>query len=119
MPPEKDPFTGKPAEEMPVMHIWTTPTERPLHPETHELQGWEDLDKWGRRNHPLWSIIRRRCDWSPGMSEIDKLRLLAGEMLRMNVELERRYTELVSQQIPPLHVILPPGTQLPHEHERS
>lgn len=75
------------------MHITTTPNV-PGIPDLHDLKGWDDLDRWGRWNHPRWAAIQRRLEWAVGMSEIDKLRLLAGEMLRLNVELGERNLEM-------------------------
>jgi hypothetical protein len=51
------------------------------------LKGWDQLDQWALYNHARWTAIRRRAAWLDGMSEIDKLRLLAGEMLCFSVEL--------------------------------
>ena len=76
------------------MHITTTPNV-PGIPDLHELKGWDDLDRWGRWHHPHWAAIQRRTEWAAGMSEIDNLRLLAGEMLRLNVELAERNLELI------------------------
>jgi len=67
----------------PPLTIKTTPGVPPI----HELEGWDELNQWGEWNHPHWASIQRRLEWAEGMSEIDKLRLLAGEMLRLNVSM--------------------------------
>lgn len=58
------------------------------------------------RNHPQWCAIQRRLEWAEGMSEIDKLRLLAGEMLRLNVVLRERAVE-EALSLPPPRVLIP------------
>lgn len=73
------------------MTIRTTPG---LHvvPDKHELLGWDELHCWAMFNHPYWRKIVQRTSWAD-MSELDKLRLLAGAMLTLNVELEERTFE--------------------------
>ena len=87
------------------MHITTTPRP-PGIPDLHELKGWDDLDRWGRWNHPHWAAIQRRTERTTGMSEKDKLRLLAGEMLRLNVDLMEKYIE-TARLIPPPPIFIP------------
>lgn len=88
----------------PQLSITTTPYG-PGIPELHELKGWDDLDRWGRWNHPHWNDIQRRVEWATGMSEVDKLRLLAGEMLRLNVDLMERLMEMARlSPVPPIFV---------------
>lgn len=83
------------------MTVKTIPGVPPL----HALEGWEELDLWGMHNHGHWNAIRRRTEWAEGMSELDKLRLLAGEMLRLNVDLMKRYLELGRlMPVPPIFV---------------
>lgn len=93
------------ASSVPTMHITTIPNV-PGIPDLHHLKGWDDLDRWGRWNHPHWAAIQRRTEWATGMSEIDKLRLLAGEMLRLNVELTERNLE-VARMMPPSPIFIP------------
>ena len=79
-----------------MMHITTTLGALPL----HELKGWEELNRWGMLNHGQWCAIQRRLLWVDGMSETDKLRLLAGEMLRLSADLMDKYLE-TARLIPP------------------
>ncbi len=92
---------------MPEMHITTTPGV----PSLHELKGWKELDQWGCYNHAHWRAIRDRTEWAEGMSEIDKLRLLAGEMLRLNVDLMERYLE-TARLLPVPPIFIPENSEL-------
>jgi hypothetical protein len=56
-------------------------------PGEFSVEGWKDLDLWGMLHNPAWKAIRMRTRWLYGVSEDAKLRLLAGEMLRINHEL--------------------------------
>lgn len=92
------------ASSVPTIHITTIPNV-PGIPDLHHLKGWDDLDRWGRWNHLNWAAIQCRTEWATGMSEIDKLRLLAGEMLRLNVELAERNLELIRvMPVPPIFI---------------
>lgn len=84
------------------MEVKTTPGVPPL----YELEGWDELNRWGMLNHGQWCAIQRRLEWADGMSETDKLRLLAGEMLRLNVDLMERYLE-AARLIPPPPIFIP------------
>jgi hypothetical protein len=90
------------ASSVPAMEVKTTPGVHPL----YELEGWDELNRWGMLNHPQWSAIQRRLEWAESMSETDKLRLLAGEMLRLSVDLMERYLETV-RLIPPPPIFIP------------
>jgi hypothetical protein len=92
---------------VPAMEVKATPGVPPL----YELEGWDDLNRWGMLNHGQWFAIQRRLEWADGMSETDKLRLLAGEMLRLNVDLMEKYLE-TARLIPPPNFILF-GDQIP------
>lgn len=81
------------ASEVPTLHITSTPSG-PGIPGRRELKGWDDLDHWGRCNHGHWEAIQSQTKYAIDISEIDKLRLLAGEMLRLNVDLMVRYLEM-------------------------
>jgi hypothetical protein len=84
------------------MEVKTTPGVAPL----YELEGWEELNRWGILNHPQWHKIQRRLEWADSMSETDKLRLLAGEMLRLSVDLMEKYLE-TARLIPPSPIFIP------------
>jgi len=90
------------ASSVPAMEVKTTPGVPPL----YELEGWDDLNRWGMLNHGQWCAIQRRLEWADGMSETDKLRLLAGEMLRLSVDLMERYLE-TARLIPPPPIFIP------------
>ena len=89
------------ASSVPAMEVKTTPGVPPL----YELKGWDELNRWGMLNHGQWCAIQQRLWWADGMSEIDKLRLLAGEMLRLNVDLMERNLELIRVfPVPPIFI---------------
>jgi hypothetical protein len=87
-------------------------------PPLHELKGWDELNRWAMINHPQWAAIQRRLVSADGMSEIDKLRLLAGEMLRRNVDLiEREMDELRRS---PMRIFIPENAEVSHrDRERQ
>ena len=84
------------------MTVKTIPGVPPL----HALEGWDELNRWGMHNHPQWHAIQRRLEWADGMPETDKLRLLAGEMLRLSVDLMEKYLE-TARLIPPPPIFIP------------
>jgi len=73
--------------------------------EVHELKGWSDLNYWARCNVPLWRQIQSRLGHA-NMSDIEKLQLLAGEMLRLLVEAQER--EFARDQTDPDRYVLKP-----------
>ena len=86
--------------------VWIRTTPTPMgYADIHELQGWEELNNWAIPNHPLWSHIQRRLHWEEGMSEVDKLRLLASELLRENIELRQAKLDEVLKS--PHRILLP------------
>ncbi len=107
----EDLFSAMGSPRPPEIYIRTTP-QPPGIPDIHELKGWEDLDRWGMMQHAYWHDIRRRTEWADGMSEIDKLRLLAGEMLRLNVDLMDRLLQ-TARLLPFPPVFVPSNTIMP------
>lgn len=70
-----------------------------------ELKGWTDLDTWGMRNHPHWHALRRMTESFASMSEVDKLRMIAGELLRLNVTILNENIEMYQRTLTPTVVV--------------
>ena len=89
----------------PKLTIKTTPGDGTI-PDTHDVEGWEELDRWARCNHPHWHKIRQRTDRAE-MYSVDKAKLLAGEMLWLNVELQAKLTDAAMRDVIPVVVVTP------------
>lgn len=52
----------------------------------YAVTGFDEVDKYGYRNSTLWNNVRRHCEKNK-IAEIDRLKILARELLRQNEEL--------------------------------
>lgn len=70
----------------------------PNNPECMKLEGWEDLDNWAMLNHGVWCSVQRMCRLSSAeISDTDRLRFLAGSLLRVNVEIVKQNFKLLTE----------------------
>lgn len=73
---------------------------------SNTVVGWEELDRWGMFNHPHWSAIRQ---WACVVPEVESLKLLAGKLLLLNVDLMEKYLE-TARLLPVPPIFVPHGT---------
>ena len=86
--------------DCPGLDVSLTPGPNP----SFQVAGWDDVDRWGSFNCAAWRRIRSFTSGANGIYERDELRLLAGEMLRVNAALMKEILEVASR--PPTRIIV-------------
>jgi len=99
-----------------VPEIQIVESTDPHHGAKLELQGWDRLDHWADRNHPLWrSTTQHLKSYAPHVTEIDQMRFLAATLLRQSVELLESVLDAAIKNPFPNPLIMPHS---PHENRR-
>ncbi len=62
----------------------------------YNITGWGDLDRWGWGNSPIWHNLSMMCSRC-GVSESDRLRLLASTLLKEYENLKAEHIDMLSK----------------------
>ena len=65
--------------------------------------GWDDLNEWGIRNHPMWNMAMKHAEYK-GLDELTTLRLLTDCLVRQNVKLVEEFVAQAQRQVGPVTV---------------
>lgn len=103
-------FTRAPIPERPE-NLWNFREQRGITPNDSDSFGysreqWEDLHRWAMRNNMVWNQVHRATEGS-GMFEVDRLKMLAAELLRANEDLMTNLLERASLSPNPIVIVKP------------
>ena len=71
------------------------------------IEGWEEFDRWCELNIPAWQKTNQHCRHIRGVTEEDRMRLLAVVMTEQYLELQKQHLEILKRAMFPPVVLNP------------